>query len=281
MNRRRYLKLAGGATVGLAGCSTRNDSTAPESATPTDSTTPTPEPTPTPTPKPQPPTIDDVSLVSRWGEFGDVMNHQVNAVGRGALATIGFRYNAEVHDGRSDLTEQVRIFDEGGSRVAMDEVTDDQLTEESGYQSWEHALQFETNQWDLGNYEAEVIIRDNVMGANSASKTESFKVNEPLSGSEATLVDVEGPDTVSTGEQYDYTIELENSGTRDGSVVTPISARYEVGSEWFTYDFTVSLTIGRGETNTWPGYFEGFDTSGTVIFRLDDIDETWRVDVTE
>jgi len=271
--------LASAATVGLAGCSTGTDST--ESPTSTDSPTPTPEPTPTQTPTPQPPTVDEISLVSRWKEFGDVMDHQVNAVGRGALAIVGFRYHAEVHDGRSDTTEQLRIFDESGSRVAIDEVTDDQLTEESGYQSWEHALQFETDQWDLGDYEAEVIIRDNIMGKNSSSKIGSFKVNQPLTGSEGTLVDVEAPDTVSTGERYEFNLVLENSGTRDGSIVTPVSARYESGSEWHTYDFTVSSTIAQEETNTWSGYFGGFDYSGTVIFRLDEIDETWRVEVTE
>jgi len=281
MKRRRYLMLAGGATVGLAGCSTGPNSTPTESPTPTASPTSTPEPTPSPTPSPQPPSIDEVSLVSRWFDFGDVEDHQVNAVGRGAPANVGFRYHAEVHDGQSDVTQQVRIFDESGSRVAMDEVSDDQLTDSEGYQSWEHVLQFETDQWDLGDYEAEVIVRDNVIGANSSPKTASFTVNEPLTGSEGTLVDVEGPGSVSTGERYEYTLEIENSGTRDGSIVTPVSARYESDDEWFTYDFTVSLTIGQEETNTWSGYFNGFDYSGTVIFRLDDIDETWRVDVTE
>lgn len=274
MHRRTYLATIGGAA--LAGCTSSND----PAGTGGGGQTPTESLTPTSTPTPKPPSIESVSLLSRWEQFGDVLDRTVDAVGQGAPAIIGVRWKSGGYDGQTDVTEQVTVYDESGARVAIDEVSDSQLVDTSGYRSWEHALSFETGEWSLGNYETEVIIRDNVLGANSNGSTATFEVTEPLSGSEAALASVDAPMTISIDKRYEFELTLENESTRDGSVVSPVSIRYESKDEWYTYDFSVKSTMAQGRTNTWSGWLSDFSYEGTATIRLDDINETWTVDVT-
>lgn len=277
MDRRSFLTLSGAVLV--AGCSGSDGGSTPAS---TAAPTPSPEPTPSPTPEPKAPSVEAVSLVSRWDEYGDAISEQVNAVGQGAPALIAYRHSSEVHDGTLDVTEQVRVFDDGGTRVGIQDTTDEQLVDASGYQSWEHGVSFETDRWDLGGYEAELLVRDNITGKTSETATASFLVNDPLVGSAARLVGVDAPNSVRIGERYEYDATVENTSTRDGSVVSTLSARFLPNGDWYTYpDFQLATTMATGETNTYEGFIGEFSSEGTVQFRIDDIDGTWRVDVTE
>lgn len=285
MHRRSYLALV---AAGLAGCTGGGDTSTPtESATATPTRTATPTATPTPTPTPtsvSEPSIETVSLVSGYTEFGDAAENEIDAIGAGAPAIIAYQFGAAVHDGQLDVTEQVRIREKSsGRRIAMTEHTSDQLVDATGYQTWENAqLIDDARSWDRGEYEAEVIARDNAMGANSSPATASFSVMAPLGPGGARIASVDAPDTVSTGERYDYALALENTGGRDGSVVSSLSARHETADQWqTTEDLTVVETLGQGDTGTWAGYYTGFSSPGTVVMRLDAIDETWRVDVVE
>jgi|GEM_PF-1942324 len=280
MDRRRYIALMGAAA--LAGCASEGSdqesttTTAPSTTTTTTTETSTETTTP---PANRPPTIDTVSLISRWDEFGDAKDHQLQAMGRGALAIVGFRYMAGVHNGTANYTEQVKVYGPDGNRVAIDQSTDEQLVDETGYSSWEHALYFETESWDLGEYTAEVLIRDNEINATSDTGSTEFTVNRPLTEGDAELVNVIGPDSIQPGERYEFTLELMNTSARDGSVVSPWSVKWESGLNWSTYDTEVTASVAAGETNEWSGYVEGLEDEGTVIFRLDEIGQTWQLEV--
>lgn len=288
MNRRQYLKIVGLGIGVLSGCigddpesSPTPSPTATSSPTSTASPSPSPTLTPTPTPEAQRPEIVEASLLYLWQAFGDVLSKQIDAVGKGAQAVIGFRHVTEVHDGTYDVTEQVRIFGPDGNRIDQQSFDDEQLVEGVGPQEWEHALYFDTSTWDKGQHDFEVLIRDNVSGKISESAQGSFRVNSPLGPNEAGLEDVEASDTVTVGKDYSFTLTLENLSSRDGSVVTSLSAKYRSEPSWYTYpDLTISSTIPSGGTNTWESTSVSFDDTGTVQFRLDEINEVWEVEVT-
>lgn len=271
MNRRSFLATFGASIV--AGC-------AGVGSTPTP--TPTPKPTPTPTPEPKRPNIADTSLLYEWTEFGDVLDKQFSAVGKGAQAIVGFRYQAEVHDGTADYTEQVRIFGPDGNRIDMQQSRDEQLVSGEGYQEWEHALYFDTTTWDFGSYEHEVLIRDNITDKVSETSTGEFQVNRPLGPDEGVLWSIDHPNPVAVDEDYSFTLELGNQADRDGSVVTSLSSKYQSDDEWYTYpNTTVAVNVATQRTNTWASTSISFNYTGTVRFRLDELDETWEVDVIE
>lgn len=292
MKRRHFLGVVGtglvagcGSTSSGSGGDTPNPQTATATetptATPTASPTPTPEPTATPTPTPVvQPTIDTVSLLSNWESFGDTIENQVSAVGRGATAVIGFRYRAWVSDGTADYTEQVRIFDESGTRIDMKSNTGSQLVDSDGYQQWGYALFFDTRGWDLGEYEAEVIVKDNSLGKVSNPVTTKFRVNRPLESSEVNLVSVDDPESVRVGESYTATLTFENTSDRDGSLVSPLSTKWVSNDQWNTAQGAIAVTIPAGGTETWESATTSFNFEGRIEFRVDVTGESWLVDVT-
>lgn len=277
MHRRHFLGAVGVSL--LSGCVTSGDNF--EGSSTTASPTPTPKPSPTATPEPKAPAIDTVALLSGWDNFGDTLDQQVDAVGQGAPAIISYRFQAGVHGGTNDTTNQVKIYDSAGDRVAIDQSSDEQLVDDSGYDTWEHAMRFETSQWSKGEYTAEVLIRDNVINKTSETVSHTFQVNSPLTESEAELADVEATDTVAVGDEYAFKLSLENTSTRDGSVVSPISAKYESSNTWTTFsDTKAAVTMGAKETNTTTEFSTTFDYEGTALFRLDALNEMWDVHVT-
>lgn len=288
MNRRKYLKLAGLGVGLLSGCAEGGSGSSPTSTltvtpspSPAPASSPTSEPTPTPTPEPQRPEIVETSLLYRWQSFGDVLDKQVNAVGKGAQAIIGFRHVSEVHDGTLDVTEQVRVFGPEGNRVGHKSFDDEQLVSGDGPEDWEHALNFDTSTWDRGEHDYEVLIRDNISGKLSEGVRGSFRVNKPLGADEISLSNVQAPDTVSVGQDYSFTLILENLSSRDGSLVSTYSAKYKSSSTWYTdSDSKMWATIPSGGKYTWKSGTTSFDNTGTVQFRVDEIDETWEVEVT-
>lgn len=280
MNRRQFISASTttGAIALIAGCTSSNAS--PENTT-TTTELPTTTTERTTTQTYSGPAILSSGLISRWKEFGDVNSYRVDAVGKGAYALIGFRYEILVQEGTLDITQQVKVFDPNGERVAIKNRDDEQLTEGDGIQTWENAFYFDTSTWDRGEYTYEVLIRDNASNKVSETKQGSFTVNAPLDGEEATLVSVDDPDTVSVGESYSFTLTLENTSTRDGSVVSPLSARFKSQDTWETYsDSRLAVTMASGETNTWESGEISYEYEDTVEYRLDAINETWSIEVT-
>jgi hypothetical protein len=282
MKRRHYLAALSAGV--LAGCSGSDGSETQQGTEPTETPTPTPnptpEPTPTATPEPVSPSISETSLLYGWRDFGDVQDKQLEAVGKGAQAIVGFHYSAMVHDGTVNLTEQVSVYGPENNRVDIDQQTDEQLTDTEGVQEYEHAIAFDTATWDLGSYTYEVLIRDNVTSKVSDTIRGSFQVNSPLSDDEATLQSVDAPDSVNVGEDYSFTLEIGNTSNRDGSVVTSLSAKYESSRDWYTYtDDKLTVSIPSEWRNTWESAPVSFDTEGTLQYRLDAINEIWEIEV--
>lgn len=295
MKRRRVLATV--ASVSLAGCSgARTGDPAGETATttatpstsarPTTEPTPTPEPTttteptPTTTPEPRAPTVEAVNLVTEWVDYGDVVENEIEGEAPGAGIVVGYRYDVEVHDGLHHITRQCRVYDSDGQRVAFDASEDRQLVEYSGYDSWEGSIYFETDGWALGEYEAEVLVRDEVSGKNSNAATGRFAMNSRLRDDEARLVSYDGPETVAPNEEYEYRLTFENRANRDSGIVSPVSTRLD-GSDWYVVDeFTFAHTLPAGETRTWEsGQVTAASEPGTYGFRIDDIGATWEVTV--
>ncbi|MFA1609874.1 COG1470 family protein [Halobellus rubicundus] len=268
----------------LAGC--LGDSQSEEETEDTAENTPTPSPieTSTPTRSSTPtslkPVVSNVNLVSEWQEFGDVTARSIEGAGRGASIVIGYRYSVQVHDGEHDITKQARIFDSSGTRVAQTSSEDQQLVDGEGYQEWEGAFDFETEGWDLGEYEAEVIIKDNISGKVSSKTIGEFSLNSPLGDGEAKLISYSGPESLQPDESYSYSLELENTANRDSSIVSTLSVKRD-RSEWYTYEDTqFELTIPAGETRTREsGTVTAPSDSGEYTFRIDDIGEVWSFEV--
>ena len=306
MKRRQYIAALG--VGGLAGCLTFESddestntpggtagssptptpvsdggSTDTPTASPTPSPSPTPPPTPTPTPEPEVPKVQFVTPVSRWEDFGDAEEYAVNGVGQGAPAIIAPRYRAEAIDGSVNVDLQMKVFDASGSRVGYRTDSGEQLVGEDGITEWETSFVFDTKTWSQGTYEVEVIIRDNNRGETSEATAGTFKLNEPFKANGARMTNVDAPDVVEPYENYEFTLTILNESNRDGSVVSPLSARYAASDDddWSSTNITVATTMGAGETNTFSGYFEGFRYEGEVIFQIDDLGEIWSVDIEE
>lgn len=293
MNRRRFLTASTtiGATALTAGCTSSSSSsdtttssatTTAEPTTTASTTTAEPTPTETTTQAARQPELLSTSLLSRWDDFGDVETNTVDAVGTGAIALLGYRYRVMVHDGTLDITNQMRVFDPDGTRVALDDFNDEQLTDGDGMQTWENVFTFDTSDWDLGTYTTEVLVRDNVSGEVSETLEGEFEVNDPLGPDDVELTDVDAPDTVTVGGPYSFTLTFENVSTQDGSLVSTASAKYGSQSSWSSISGgRISSTMAAGSTNTWESGDITFDYDGVVQYRVDSIDAVWSVEVTQ
>lgn len=187
MRRRSFLASLG--TAALAGCTGNEPTPTPGVRTevvkktrivsPTPTPTPTETPTPTATPEPPAPRIINVQLVSEWETYGDVADKAIDEVAVGERAWIGFRQEVYIHDGTLHVFEDVEVREQpSGNRVGHRTFEDEQLTDGSGLQMWEHALPFYTDEWSPGEYRARVIIRDEVTGKVSEPAYETFDVVE-------------------------------------------------------------------------------------------------------
>lgn len=206
----------------------------------------------------------------------------MEAAGVGGYILIGFRYNINVHDGVHHALQQVRVFNDSGTRVAMDSFEDRQLVEESGRIQWENRLRFETTSLETGTYTAEVIIQDLENDQVSDSIETSFELVPPLGPDEAELLSVDAKDTVTTGETYSFIAEVENTSQRDSSVVSTLSQKYESSDSWTVSDGKIfQMPLAVAESNTWQSGEVTYDYTGSVEIRIDDIKESWTVDVTE
>lgn len=280
MDRRRFISTVG--LVALSGCTNQYN---PPPAQSTQSTTPTstqtPTSTPTPTEKPVAPEISYLNLLSVWDEYGDVLDNRVNAVGAGANAVIGLRYSLPVHDGKSEEFVQVTVYHNGPS-VASRKANETRISGEgTTEETWERWFGIETADWDVGTYTAEAIVRDEISGRNSAPMEVEFEVVDPLRANEVELIRVETPPSIQKGEQTSFTLHLKNVSDRDSSIVSTISARYEDGEWQSVNEDKFRLNIPAGESRIWESGEFSFDYAGTYEYRLDSVDTSWTLTVSE
>ena len=278
MNRRRFLTVVG--CVGLSGCTGSETSTKTREATVTETATETPTPTPTTTTISNPELVS-ANLLTHWEEFGDVRKFEVNAVGKGGNAVVGWRYSLPIHDGKSEESYQVTIYNEEGPSVTSRKGSDQNLTNNAGSDTWERWEGIDTTGWDQGQYSAEVLVRDEVTGKNSETISVDFTVNEPLGKGEANIQSVSTPDSVKVGEQVSTNLTIANKTGRDSSVVSTLSGQYE-DSQWQSVsEEKFKMNIAANDSREYKGGTISFDQAGTYSYRLDAIGETWSIEVTE
>lgn len=287
MKRRAFLALAGSGV--LAGCSSINSESADPTDTPTatptpapaPSSNPNPEPDPTPTPEtaPERPEVIEANHVYEWESFGDAIDNAVAASTPGVPVGIAGRYRVPVSDGQVDMTEQVQIYNQDGTRVASNTFSDSQLASGST-EHWEHMQLFRTGAWSTGEYTAEVIVRDNATEQVSEPYRTSFEMRPQLPRSAVSIQIVEAPSTISTGETYQPRVVFSNSGLQDGGFLSTYSARSGF-SDWTTYSTPVALTIPSSGTNDYEFGATTFSETGEFELRIDRLNYTWPLTVTD
>lgn len=236
MKRRKYLVVS---LAGLSGCAnfgsesetpettptSATETTTPSTETPTETTTRTEE-TPRATPEPQErsPMIQEVNLVSDWEEFGDVEKNAISSATVGETIGIGFIHQTYVDEGTYHVTEQVRVFDNTGSRVGNEIFEDEQIYDVNGYDTFEHALFFNTVGWDAGEYTAEVIIRDEASDEVSNTAETTFSLTEESNS------DTRGQ-RINIGERFSGTLNVgDGTDPRYNDLATPIEFDVEGGT---------------------------------------------------
>lgn len=291
MNRRDY--LAATLVSALAGCSSRSTSDTPNendhsagdssaegtqspSQSPTESTQST-----TQNPDGPQPIIQEVSLLTHWDEFDDVLSNQIDAMGKGGYAVVGVRYDIPVHDGEVHERVQPTIYRDG-SRVDSRSVSETRLVDETlSEQTYERWLGFDTEPWERGEYTVEFSVRDEVTEIPSRPASDQFSVEDPLRPDEVEFIEVVSPPQIEAGEPVSYSLRFANVGDRDGSIVSTVSERHN-SSEWEALSGELVLNIPEGEVNSLGGEEEiTFDQAGTYEYRANAINETWTVTVTE
>lgn len=73
---------------------------------------------------------------------------------------------------------------------------------------------------------------------------------------------------------------LSNEGEQDGGFLSPLSARNN-RSEWYTSQEPIALTIPSGGTNDYEFSGSSFEGAGRLTQRIDRLDSTWTVTVTD
>ncbi|WP_424017903.1 hypothetical protein ACOZ4N_18840 [Halorientalis pallida] len=265
MKRRAFISLTGAAV--FAGCSSNdsNPSSEPQaSAMPGQSTQPE---------------VLTANHVYEWETFGDAGDNAATASTPGVPIMIAGRYRIPVSDGQLDMTEQIQIYDNSGQRIASDSHTEQQLASGDS-ERWEHGLAFQTGSWDTGSYTAEVLIRDNATDQVSEPAEVEFEMRPQLPTANISVERVDAPATVSTGEPYQPRVVFSNDGGRDGGFISTFSARDSI-SQWQTFRTPVALTIPRGGTNDYEFGSVTFDQTGELRLRIDRLDYSWTVTVTD
>lgn len=118
-----------------------------------------------------------VTLVSDWQEFGDVNRNAIRSATAEEPIIIGTKYRYWHGDsGTLNVFFDFTIRDEQGQQVAVQQEDSERLTDVRGWQSWERAIPFSTNEWGVGEFTATVQIRDNQTGDVSSSVTDTFEL---------------------------------------------------------------------------------------------------------
>jgi hypothetical protein len=205
------------------------------------------------------PIIEETNVVSKWDDFGDVIDNAIEEVVVGAPLRIASRYWYWKENQTNNSYKQVEIFDESGNRVAIDSFESEQLTDYNGWEEWESYLSFETSGWEPGTYTAEMLIRDNQNG----------KVSDPGS---VTFDIVRGKTTTDT---------LSRASIIDTEIISdqPMMASEYEKVPWFRVDVQNPNTSPHGQIQIEKRFY---DTDGSVLQVRDayssmiPADSVWR-----
>ncbi|WP_436902828.1 hypothetical protein [Halovenus halobia] len=121
------------------------------------------------------PQIQNVSLVETDEQYDGELVNTLSSAQSGEIIKIGFVYEYIMQNQELNVFEQCRVYNtETGERVGSRTFEDQQIFGRNGYTVFEHGLQFDTTGWGAGEYQAEIIIRDNISGEVSNRETTTF-----------------------------------------------------------------------------------------------------------
>ena len=124
------------------------------------------------------PIIQTVNPVSEWEQFGDAVDNEISSATIGEIITIAWRHQYYVQNSTYHIFEQCRIYGPDGNRVTMDQYEDEQVVSQNGWQAYEHSMRFRTGGSTPGEYEAEVLARDETGDGTSEPATTTFQLTE-------------------------------------------------------------------------------------------------------
>lgn len=186
--RRRELLAA--AALSVSGCLrlTNDDIGGPDATNATTETpTPTPSPPSTPSPTPSPSQtateseILELSLISGWNEYGDVVDNAIDTIPPNDPAIIGVRLLIGCNQ-ESDVAASYRIdIEKDGELVSTgSHEIDDAAPECASSTFWEAWIETyyqndKSLEWEVGEYTAEATVEDFVTGETVMAQT-TFEV---------------------------------------------------------------------------------------------------------
>lgn len=222
------------------------------------------------------PEILRINPVHSWSAYGDVEN-QVSGFGRGGFAIVVFRFRARLdEEGRADASGTATVTDADGTVWAeRDWAVEDEYDSEE-FTTIEKAVDFETAEFDLGEYTAEVTYDDHVSDAAADPARTTFEVNEPLAPEEVRLAEIDSPDAVATGEEFTYSLRFVSGADRDSTFLSGLRVERE-GTVWM--ESGIALNVPGGDERTVESNPLAINDSGTYTFTLEALEESFEVTV--
>lgn len=120
---------------------------------------------------------------------------------------------------------------------------------------------------------------DGTDGQDESDGNDDADDEEEVDPASFEVVSVDHPDEVSTGEEHTFSFTVENTGGEDGTFERVLEFSTEGTDQWENVG-TIQLDVPAGETATWESNPTGFDSPGTLQFRLGDTEWTYDVTVT-
>lgn len=122
------------------------------------------------------PRIREVNLVTEWESFGDAIANATDEAEAGEPIAIAARFEYWHDEGTYHVFRQFSVYGPDGSRVALQQRAGEELTEREGWGDWEVAERFTTSDWEPGEYEAGVQLRNEVTGEVSEEVWVEFEL---------------------------------------------------------------------------------------------------------
>lgn len=112
---------------------------------------------------------------------------------------------------------------------------------------------------------------------DDAEEDDTEEDEEEVSGAEFSVVDVEHPDEVVTGEEHTIGFTIENTSDLDGTFEEVLEFSIDGEDQWENIG-VVSIDVAAGDSESWESEPFDFREPATVQFRLGEIQ--WEYDVT-
>lgn len=104
--------------------------------------------------------ITESNLVSRWNEYGDVVDNAIKEASLGSNIRIGARFSPQIVNNTIHFVTRSRVFNSDGLCVSVTEDLGTYPVENNTDYSWEAYHSHNSGGWDTGKYTAEFVVWD-------------------------------------------------------------------------------------------------------------------------